>query len=712
MGLLSMQRRSYKAFLLVSACFCSGVFPFAGGARAQSAVSGTQTNVNLGSVYVGGEAGRAVQENGHFPVTDTSHVSLMQQYGLTPTTSTDILTGIPGVYYQNDGQPGLSVSVRGMQNFGRVAVNIDGARQDFAAGGHGASGATYIDPLLLSGLDVTRGTVTSSDGAGAIGGVVSLHTIDYDDLVKAGQTEGFKATAIGGTNGYDGAGMLAGAAQINDHVNLVGAFSLRSSGNYKDGSWHTVPATAQKLQSGLIKLNIKPDSAQTLKLEDIIYHNDFGGGMEGVYSHSSLVTNTAIAKYHLAPRDNPWLDFHLQGAYTRTVLKTTTDPWVGFTPVPEEHQNVTLDTLSTQANNISRFDLGPVNTQIDYGADYIHDQVKTTSSSGHNGETPKGVRQLAGAFADAHFFWNIFELTTGARVDHYTLSGSGNNTFAGIPGGLNVGPFDVHKSATGFSPRVRLAADILPGWQVYGSYALGYRPPSTNEALTNGTHPGLSFINFVPNPNLSPETSHGWEAGTKLAYHDVLGANDKLTLSTDYFYTKIRNYIDQTYVMTFGPSPIPNYGYYYANMHGITVSQGLEAEGDYESDYGFAHLSYSNILTKLPATGGGGQIYTAPPRNVFVATLGLKLLDQKLTLGERTSMTSKTQNQGNMPAYTNQFVQGYVVEDLFANYQVLDRVSLFSNIDNVGNKKYYSDGIASIASPGITAKFGITVQTN
>lgn len=707
-----MIRGSYKAFLLASVCFCSLGGPYIKGAWAQPMPPDNQTDVNLSSVYVGALAGRAVREAGKLPATDTSHLSAAQLQALPPTETTDILAGIPGVYYQNDGTPGLSASIRGMQDFGRVAVNIDGARQDFAVGGHGASGSVFVDPLLLSGLDVTRGAVTESDGAGAIGGVVSLHTIDYEDLVKAGQKEGFKATVIGGTNGYDGAGMVAGAAQLSSHVNFVGAFSLRSSGDYKDGSWQTVPKTAQKLQSGLAKLNIRPDSSQTLQLEDIIYHNDFGNETEGVYSHSSLVTNTANAKYHLAPAENPWLDFHLQGAYTRTVLKTTTDPWYGFSLVPEDHQTVTLDTLSAQANNISRFDLGPVNTEVDYGADYSHDQVKTTSSSGHNGETPKGVRQLAGLFTNAHFFWNLFELTTGARVEHYNLSGSGINTFAGIPGGLSIGPFDIHKNATGFSPKVTLAADILPGWQVYGSYALGYRPPSTNEALTNGTHPGLSFINFVPNPNLSPETSHGWEAGTKLAYHDVLAMNDKLTLSTDYFYTKIRNYIDQTYVMTFGASPIPDYGYYYANLRGITVSQGLEAEGDYEANYGFAHISYSNILTKLPADGGGGQIYTAPPRNVFTATFGLKLFDQKLVFGERTRAASKTQNQGNMSAYTSQYVQGYVVEDVFANYQVTSKVRLFSTVDNIGNKKYYSDGLASIASPGITAKFGMTVLTN
>ncbi len=63
-----------------------------------------------------------------------------------------------------------------------------------------------------------------------------------------------------------------------------------------------------------------------------------------------------------------------------------------------------------------------------------------------------------------------------------------------------------------------------------------------------GAHPGLGFLRFVPNPDLDPERTHGWEVGSKLAYTNLLAAADTLSFKVDYFRTNISHYIDQTLV--------------------------------------------------------------------------------------------------------------------------------------------------------------------
>ena len=85
----------------------------------------------------------------------------------------DVLQGVPGVAVQETGtDPGQAVNIRGLQDFGRVNVLVDGARQDYQVSGHGANGTFYLDPELIGQVDITRGPVSTVYGSGAIGGVV------------------------------------------------------------------------------------------------------------------------------------------------------------------------------------------------------------------------------------------------------------------------------------------------------------------------------------------------------------------------------------------------------------------------------------------------------------------------------------------------------------------------------------------------------------
>ncbi len=70
--------------------------------------------------------------------------------------------GVPGINFQQRADdPGIAVNIRGLQDFGRVAVLIDGARQNFQRTGHQADGLVYLEPELLAGADVVRGPVAN-----------------------------------------------------------------------------------------------------------------------------------------------------------------------------------------------------------------------------------------------------------------------------------------------------------------------------------------------------------------------------------------------------------------------------------------------------------------------------------------------------------------------------------------------------------------------
>ncbi|MET0921599.1 MAG: TonB-dependent receptor plug domain-containing protein, partial [Xanthobacteraceae bacterium] len=59
-------------------------------------------------------------------------VAADQLQQLMPTRTSEIFFGMPGVTTQTRGDdPGTAINIRGLQDFGRVAVLIDGARQNF-----------------------------------------------------------------------------------------------------------------------------------------------------------------------------------------------------------------------------------------------------------------------------------------------------------------------------------------------------------------------------------------------------------------------------------------------------------------------------------------------------------------------------------------------------------------------------------------------------
>jgi len=708
------------ALVLPAALAAAALLPASRAAHAQSATSATPSNtpsggssstastpVTLPRVAVEGQA--AAQ-----PLTPgaSSSVSGAQLQEIPQTATSDILLDMPGVYFQNTGAPGLSVSVRGLQDFGRINVMIDGARQDFMVSGHGADSSVYIDPALLAGIDVTRGTVSTGNGAGAIGGVVNLRTIGIEDILPPTEQYGALTTDLYGTNQYDGSGMVAGGVRVSPQFDVMGAFSLRSSGSYEDGDGNVVANTGQRLQSGLVKTDIVPGADQTLQVGGIFYHNTFGTDAEDLTLDDTVESTTATIQYHWAPSGNRLVDLHVDGSYTGTRLDDLSPSFLGVTLALPDNTHYDLDTRGIEADNTSRIVLGAASLDVNYGAEYYHDAETTTDETGAAGLTPNGSRAVASGFGQATLNWSIVQLIGGLRYDTYSLNGSGVNETGGITS-LPAGPFVVDKSAGAVSPKLTLAVNPLAPWMLYASYGLGFRPPALTETLMEGAHPGLGFLRFVPNPDLDAERTHGWEVGSKLAYSNLIETADALSFKVDYFKTDIRDYIDQTLVPSNAIDPttgIPIDGYFYENLAGTTVTKGLEVEGEYDMHVLFVRLAYSNILTELgtPDYTGYDAIVTAPPRSVFSGTVGLRLLSGKLIFGERTRAVSRTTGEVSPDTGFATTVPGYGVEDLFGSYQLLDHFKIFASVENVGNREYFEDALATVASPGRMVKVGFT----
>lgn len=117
------------------------------------------------------------------------------------SNAADIFRGTAGVMSadgRNSGN-GIDVNIRGMQGMGRVAVTIDGAMNNTTIhqGYQGISNRSFIDPDLIAGVDIQKGSDPSSRG---IAGSVAMRTVETRDIVKPGKNWGLRLKLEAGTN--------------------------------------------------------------------------------------------------------------------------------------------------------------------------------------------------------------------------------------------------------------------------------------------------------------------------------------------------------------------------------------------------------------------------------------------------------------------------------------------------------------------------------
>ncbi len=183
-----------------------------------------------------------------------------------PKRMSDLFYNIPGVWMQDRGDdPSTAINIRGLQDFGRVAVIVDGARQNYQRTGHNANGSFYLDPELIGSLDVARGPTANIYGSGAIGGVASFTTKDINDVLRPGERWGTDIGGSVGSNKLRGDTSAFGGVRVNPNVDIFGGAVYRTQQNYKDGNGTEIANTANNVSSGLVKLTVRPADGHEIK---------------------------------------------------------------------------------------------------------------------------------------------------------------------------------------------------------------------------------------------------------------------------------------------------------------------------------------------------------------------------------------------------------------------------------------------------------------
>ncbi len=586
------------------------------------------------------------------------------------------LSLMPNVATQeNPNEPATAINIRGLQDFGRVAVTVDGARQNFQRTGHNSNGMFYLDPAFIGAVDVTRGPVANVYGSGALGGVVSFRTLDPVDILRPGERIAAEVNAQGFVGAQPGiTGSVIGAGRTDDGLEALLGASYRYMNPYNAGGGLAVKDTDQELSSALAKVAKRFGDGHSIKVTGQYQNTDFTTQVSTGGRYFNLVQTTNLtAQYGWAPTGNRLIDLKASAYLTSTENRETRLNGSNAGKI----QTFRIDTVGGDVNNTSRFDLAATKWALSYGVDGFQDQVKTTGNTFFaEVYTPSGQRSVYGGFAQAHGNYGMFDLITALRFDAYSLNGGGSGT-----------------SGQRVSPKITAGVTPVKGLQLYTTYAEGYRAPTLSETIISGTHPGLTF-NFIPNPNLRPEIGRSIEGGVNLKYDDVFAAKDKLRGKFAVFSNTVTDFIDGNYNAAAGT-------YQYVNVASARL-YGVEGEVSYDARRWFAGLSGSsttgdNLNTNQPLT----SVYPAK----LSGTAGLRFLDEALTVGGRVTWVAA---QTRLPAASSANAsQSYTLVDLYGSYKIHRDLSTYLSLSNIGDVRY-KPYLAGDYFPGFTAKIGLT----
>ena len=560
----------------------------------------------------------------------------------------DILDGQPGITVTENGGPGgaVSVNMRGA-NTNHTAVLMDGVRINDPSSVSGDIDLSLVPLQTIERIEIVRGPQSALYGSDAIGGVINIVT-------KKGQkgpprwvfrTEGGSYGTFSNKLGVSGA--------TEDTSYNIALSQFHSDGFQRIG--YRIGRLAYLNPNGVDPITRLGGSAKVSKqINDwLTFETGFNMSRErlqydsGPYSEDMLAPNPQVGvlttAYQKAIAEN--------GAFRTTLTtfetKVHRDMWL-YTK-----DSVYGDTNAHYIYNGTRLGaelqedvkLGPYGT-LSAGARYEGEKA----AGDEDGATYDKRQTTRSAFVLHQI--NLFEklhLSSGGRIDD--ISGSGS--FA--------------------TYRATVAYDLTDSTRLRASYGTGAKAPSLYQL----------YVPAYNNPSLKSETSRGYDVGIEQSF---LAGDARL--SANYFSNKIDNLIVG--------DPLTWIPY---NVAKATIS-GVELSSEYNLMPNWARLKSAYTLLETRDEGTGLRLLRRPRHAARASIAFTPMKDVTIEpilryVGERSDKYKGA----------NVTLKSYARFDLFADYKLNDRVSLFARGENLTNARY--EDVYNYGTAGRSAYAGL-----
>ncbi|MEM6727782.1 MAG: TonB-dependent hemoglobin/transferrin/lactoferrin family receptor [Pseudomonadota bacterium] len=616
----------------------------------------------------------------------------------------ELLADVPGLTIQG-GPRGVAQTpnIRGFSD-DQIVLRVDGGRQNFNLTHRGRF---FVDPEFVKQVEVARGAGSSLYGSGALGGVVSLETLDAADLIAEGETFGGRAT-LGYADNGDGLRSSFIAASDFGAVDLTFGYAVRDiRDDLEDGDGNDIAFSAFKSANAILKVGYAFSAASRVELSyaNFTDEGEIPAAANGAQSNSNpIVDRDGVVEdwrltWEFDPKDDPLIDL------TAVVYSNKVDIEEDRIDTPR-FDETDYETLGFEVVNRSDLVLG-VPVSLVYGLEYFQDEQTARRDGGPRGSFPDAEAQTTGVFAEATFaVSDQIDVSVGGRFDVYERDPD------------NAALEKVEEDF--FSPRVAVSYRPTDEWQIYGNIARAFRAPSLSQLYNDGLHfagtAGNPFVPvfaqfpdnfFVPNPDLKPEKSTQLEIGTRYAGDGVFKPEDRLSFSVNVYYAKVEDYIDVN--VDAGQVAIPPFQPF---IGGTTSTEnvdatlwGLEAEAAYDAASWFASAA---LTIPRGSADDDDEELGSIPQDKLSLTVGVRPFEG-WEFGGRATFAAEQDNVDN----PEDAVDEYMTMDFFGSYAPpsgpLKGVIFRAGIDNAFDETY-SVFPTLINQPGRTAKFSVTYE--
>ncbi len=565
----------------------------------------------------------------------------------------DALRSVPGVAVTRGGSVGslTEVRIRGAEA-NQTLVLIDGIEVNDPA-----SGSQYDFANLLSAdverVEILRGPQGVLYGSDAVGGVVNVVTR------RAGGKLSANASAEGGSFGtVTGNGSVAGSAVDNRLRWSLGGAGFRNTG-ISTASEHRGNSENDSYENATGFANLSGDLLENLELSLVGRVTDserqgdaYFGGIGAVDAHEDSKTLQRFGRSDLRLRllDDKWL--HRIGV---AIADTRTD-------------------YDSDGRRTSSFD--GTRTAIDYQTDLSFD-TQAVAAAAHT--LTLGLQREQDE-ADSRSDFSTFDedVTTQSVFGLYQLALS-ERLF--LTGGLRYDDNDHFEDATTY----RFTAAYLfseTGTKIRGSAGSGVKNPTLFELY--GYTP-----TFVPNPDLKPEKSHGWDVGL-----DQRLLDDRLRLGATLFFQRIDDFIAFT-------------GNSVDNVDGESKIHGLELEAGFDIT---PSLTLTASYTYTGAEDADGDELVRRPKNQGSLDLDYRFLDDRARLNASLLYVGGRDDFFYDAFYNQERVglDSYTLVNIGGSYRLMDNIEIFGRVENVFDDNY--EEVYTYGTPGRAGFAGLRIR--
>ncbi|MGQ0510837.1 MAG: TonB-dependent hemoglobin/transferrin/lactoferrin family receptor [Betaproteobacteria bacterium] len=628
-----------------------------------------------------------------------------------------------------------SFNIRGIEG-NRVLMLLDGIRVpdefSFSASLLNGTSRDLVEMETLKRVEILRGAGSPLYGSDAIGGVVSFTTKDPADLLRLTDRPwyaGWKGSYAGADRSL--ANHFSVAAGRGDVQGMLWYTDRRGHetenkgtvGGFGDARTLANPQTNES-QNLLGKLVLKPASGHTVKLtgehRDGRAQTDVLTGNPSVASDLSLAGEDSSRRSRLSLEHEwlkPWswvsaLRWNLHAQASRTFQKSTerrTTPAVRETTFQFDQ-----DSVGGGLQLESRLDFGSHAHRLSYGFDL----VQTATSELRDGfsvnpntgvvtkvlfpdtfparDFPDTDTRLFGAFLqdEIALAGGRLLLTPGVRLDSFRIDPKPDAIFTtGNPTArLQV------RSDSAVSPKLGALWKFNPVWSAYGQVAKGFRAPPALDLFGAFANAAAGYT-FIPNLDLKPERSTGFEAG-------VRAGSDPVDASVAVFSNRYQDFIATQQALACPADPACVAGFPFGTFQSRNLSRvrisGLEARTDWRIAQGWG------LAAAFGSARGRDQDTGKPINTIDPAKLaaGLRYESRGGNWGGQFAGTfvsrvddgdvDDTSAHGFRPG-------GYQVFDLTGWVRFDKRVSLHFGIFNIGDEKYWHWSDVRLLSSSATA---------